>query len=67
MEVLTEADLKIMFKEMDSDKDGAIREDELLLSFEGIDKSITPELIHEIFKATDLNENGKIDFKGWFI
>ena len=64
MELLSEASLKIIFNEMDVSKDEAIREHELLVYFERIDKSITAETIHELLKEADLDINGMIDFKG---
>ena len=61
--MLTDEDLKEMFDELDLDKDGTVTEDELVKSFVGMDEFVNAEMICEIFKSTDRNNNGKICFE----
>ncbi len=65
--MLTEIALKEMFDELDLDKDGSVTENELVKSFEGMDEFVNGEMIREIFKSTDTDNNGKITFQEFVI
>jgi len=50
------------FKEMDTDGDGLITEDELFLSLQKVDENVTKEDCRTILQSVDANNNGVMDF-----
>ncbi|KAI1732083.1 EF hand domain-containing protein [Ditylenchus destructor] len=59
---ITIGELEKHFKEFDSDGDGAITEDELSKILEKMADLHDPDVIAELFRATDTNERGRISF-----
>ncbi|KAI1725591.1 EF hand domain-containing protein [Ditylenchus destructor] len=59
---ITIGELEKHFKEFDSDGDGAITEDELSKILEKMADLHDPDVISELFRATDTNGRGRISF-----
>ncbi|PIC18216.1 hypothetical protein B9Z55_024188 [Caenorhabditis nigoni] len=55
-------ELEVQFRKFDSDGDGAITEDEMAEILRSTADLVDREAIRDMFKATDLNGDGKITF-----
>lgn len=58
------SDLQAVFKQFDLDGDGFIQEEELRQVMVKMGQNPTEEEIKAMFKAADLNRDGKISFEG---
>mmetsp|Transcript_44805 Transcript_44805/g.89481 ORF Transcript_44805/g.89481 Transcript_44805/m.89481 type:complete len:621 (-) Transcript_44805:2616-4478(-) len=59
---LSDATLKAMFEELDSNSDGSIEEEEMAKAIEGLFGIKDPEVIARLFTSGDLDGDGEIDF-----
>jgi Ca2+-binding EF-hand superfamily protein len=57
-------DLQSVFKQFDIDGDGYIQEEELRQVMTKMGQNPTDEEIKAMFKAADINRDGKISFEG---
>ena len=57
------AELKKAFEVMDANKDGVVTRDELKTLLKGLGESVTDEVVDEMIKIADENNDGKIQFE----
>ena len=57
------AELKKAFEVMDANKDGVVTKDELKNLLKGLGEDVTDEVVDEMIKIADSNNDGKIQFE----
>jgi hypothetical protein len=57
------AELRESFSHMDANGDGTVTKDELKQLLEGLGESTTPEVVDEMMKLADKNNDGVVDFE----
>ena len=63
---LTEAQIKELrtaFDMMDQNKDGKVTRDELVTLLKGLGEDYSPEVVDEMIRVADKNNDGVIDFE----
>ena len=57
------AELKKAFEVMDANKDGVVTKDELKTLLKGLGEDVTDDVVDEMIKIADENNDGKIEFE----